>query len=70
MSELQTLLSEERGISSSRNNELKESRDQIAALFARINDMEGENLGLNQRLAEMAQKMEDQRLLQKSQVGQ
>ena len=41
--------------------ELKESRARIEALMSKVSDLEGANLALNQKIADMAQDMEDRK---------
>ena len=66
--ELQTNLSQERGNNASGVQELKESRARIEALVSKVSDLEGANLNLNQKIADMAQEMEDMKSSHRAQV--
>lgn len=57
--DLQTALSNERGSNASSSQELKEAKGRIDALIGKISDLENANLALNQKIADMAQNMED-----------
>jgi lamin B len=57
--DLQGQLSTVRGTNASTHQELKESRGRIAALISKVADLEGANLALNQKIADLAQDMED-----------
>lgn len=60
VTELQTALANERGTAASGQQELKESRIRITALIARVSEMETAELLLKQKIADLAQQMEDQ----------
>merc|ERR1739838_884434 len=57
--DLQSQLSQSRGSSASTLQELKESKGRIAALTSKAVDLESANLALNQKIAELAQELED-----------
>ncbi len=69
MRDLQTQLTNERGSNASAAQELKESRARIDALVAKISDLEGTNLQLQQKLADMAQAMEDLKSAHRAQMA-
>ena len=67
--ELQTQLTKERGSTAGSAQEIKESRSRIEALISKVSDLEGANLALNQKIADMAQEMEDQRSQHRAQLA-
>ena len=67
--ELQSQLTKERGSTAGSVQELKESRSRIEALISKVSDLEGANLALNQKIADMAQEMEDQRSNHRAQLA-
>ena len=48
---------------------MKESRARIEALISKVSDLEGANLALNQKIADMAQELEDQRSTHRAQLA-
>ena len=69
MQELQTALSNERGKASSSEQALKESKSRIEALMTRVTELESSNLTLNQKVADLAQTMEDTNSAHRAQVA-
>merc|ERR1719210_1536944 len=67
--DLQSQLTRERGSTAGSAQELKESRARIEALISKVSDLEGANLALNQKIADMAQEMEDQRSNHRAQLA-
>ena len=67
--DLQSQLTKERGSTAGSVQELKESRARIEALISKVSDLEGANLALNQKIADMAQEMEDQRSNHRAQLA-
>ena len=67
--ELQTQLSQERGANASSHQELKESKSRIAALISKVSDLENANLALNQKIADLAQEMDDLKSLHRAQLA-
>ena len=67
--DLQSQLTQERGSTAGSVQELKESRSRIEALISKVSDLEGANLALNQKIADMAQEMEDQRSSHRAQLA-
>jgi len=67
--ELQTALSNERGKASSSEQALKESKSRIEALMTRVTELESSNLTLNQKVADLAQTMEDTNSAHRAQVA-
>merc|ERR1711899_450593 len=67
--DLQSQLTRERGSTAGSAQELKESRSRIEALISKVSDLEGANLALNQKIADMAQEMEDQRSSHRAQLA-
>eukprot|EP00096_Caligus_rogercresseyi_P015176 TRINITY_DN761_c0_g1_i12.p1 TRINITY_DN761_c0_g1~~TRINITY_DN761_c0_g1_i12.p1 ORF type:complete len:675 (+),score=193.11 TRINITY_DN761_c0_g1_i12:203-2227(+) len=67
--DLQTSLSEERGSNVSGLQELKESKNRIETLISKISDLEGANLGLNQKMSDMSQAIEDMRSTHRAQMN-
>merc|ERR1711997_1348737 len=49
--------------------ELKESKARIAALTSKVADLENANLALNQKIADLAQELEDLKSIQRSQLA-
>ena len=62
-------LQKERGSNAGGAQEIKESRARIEALISKVSDLEGANLALNQKIADMAQEMEDQRSNHRAQLA-
>ena len=58
----------ERSRSSLSTNTLDETRAKIEQLSARISELEAVNLGLQQRMSERAQRLEDERFTHRAQV--
>lgn len=69
MKDLQTQLSNERGANASAVQELKESKARIDALIGKVSDLEGANLALNQKIADLAQVMEDLKSAHRAQMA-
>merc|ERR1719443_373998 len=67
--DLQTQLSDARGKGASSQQELKESKSRIAALISKVSDLEGANLALNQKIADLAQEMDDMKGIHRAQVA-
>jgi len=67
--DLQSQLSQSRGSSASTLQELKESKARIAALTSKAADLESANLALNQKIAELAQELEDLKAIHRSQLA-
>ena len=67
--DLQSQLTSERGNNASSGQELKESRSRIEQLISKVSDLEGANLALNQKIADMAQDMEDQKSAHRAQMA-
>lgn len=67
--DLQTQLTNERGSNASSAQELKESRARIEALISKVSDLENANLALNQKIADMAQDMEDMKSGHRAQMA-
>ena len=67
--DLQSQLTSERGNNASSVQELKESRSRIEHLISKVSDLEGANLALNQKIADMAQDMEDQKSAHRAQMA-
>jgi lamin B len=67
--ELQKSLTNERGNNASHGQELKESRSRIEQLISKVSDLEGANLALNQKIADMAQDMEDHKGAHRAQMA-
>merc|ERR1719394_2186597 len=67
--DLQSQLTSERGNNASSSQELKESRSRIEQLISKVSDLEGANLALNQKIADMAQDMEDQKSAHRAQMA-
>ena len=67
--DLQSQLSSARGNNASTQQELKEGRNRIAALISKVSDLEGANLALNQKIADLAQEMEDMKGIQRAQLA-
>ena len=68
INELETELGVERSRSSLSTNTLDETRAKIEQLSARISELEAVNLGLQQRMSECAQRLEDERFTHRTQV--
>ena len=62
-------MTKERGGNAGSVQELKESRARIEALISKVSDLEGANLALNQKIADMAQEIEDQRSQHRAQLA-
>jgi len=67
--DLQSQLSQSRGSSASTLQELKESKARITALTSKAADLESANLALNQKIAELAQELEDLKAIHRSQLA-
>lgn len=67
--DLQTQLSNSRGSNASTAQELKESRARISALISKVSDLEGANLALNQKIADLAQEMDDMKGIHRAQLA-
>ena len=67
--DLQTQLSDARGKGASSQQELKESKSRIAALISKVSDLEGANLALNQKIADLAQDMDDLKGIHRAQLA-
>merc|ERR1711997_173698 len=67
--DLQSQLSNSRGSSASTLQELKESKARIAALLSKVSDLEGANLALNQKIADLAQEMDDLKSINRAQLA-
>jgi len=67
--DLQTQLSKERGSNNNAHHEVKEARSRIESLISKVSDLENANLALNQKIADMAQEMEDQKSSHRAQLG-
>ena len=67
--DLQTQLSNSRGSNASTAQELKETRSRITALISKVSDLEGANLALNQKIADLAQEMDDMKGIHRAQVA-
>ena len=61
LEELQSELVTERGRASNSGRTLEESRARIEMLLSKIADLETNNLALNQRISDLAQKLEDEK---------
>jgi lamin B len=48
---------------------LKESKSRIAALISKVSDLEGANLALNQKIADLAQDMDDLKGIHRAQLA-
>ena len=67
--ELQTALSSERGKASSSEQALSESKSRIETLMTRVSELESSNLTLSQKLADLAQNMEDTNSAHRAQLA-
>jgi len=67
--DLQAQLSKSRNSGVSTMQELKESKSRIVALSSKVNDLEAANLGLNQKISNLAQELEDLKSIQRSQLA-
>jgi len=67
--DLQQALTTERGNNASSAQERKEARSRIEHLISKVSDLEGANLALNQKIADMAQDMEDQKSAHRAQMA-
>ena len=67
--DLQSQLSNSRGSNASTSQELKESKARITALISKVSDLEGANLALNQKIADMAQEMDDLKGIHRAQLA-
>merc|ERR1712241_514127 len=67
--DLQSQLSQSRGSSASTLQELKESKARIVALTSKAADLENANLALNQKIADLAQELEDLKGIHRSQLA-
>jgi lamin B len=67
--ELQTQLSSARGSNASTHQELKESKARIISLMSKVSDLEGANLALNQKIADLAQEIDDQKSISRAQLA-
>merc|ERR1711997_64115 len=67
--DLQSQLSNARGNNASTLQELKESKSRIASLMSKGSDLEGANLALNQKIADLAQEMEDLKGIHRAQIA-
>ena len=67
--DLQSQLSNARGNNASTLQELKESKSRIASLMSKVSDLEGANLALNQKIADLAQEMEDLKGIHRAQIA-
>ena len=67
--DLQSQLSNSRGSNASTLQELKESKVRIATLISKVSDLEGANLALNQKIADLAQEMEDLKSTYRAQLA-
>jgi len=67
--DLQAQLSKSRNSGVSTMQELKESKSRIVALSGKVNDLEAANLGLNQKISNLAQELEDLKSIQRSQLA-
>merc|ERR1712152_31257 len=67
--DLQSQLSDARGKGASSQQELKESKSRIAALISKVSDLEGANLALNQKIADLAQDMDDLKGIHRAQLA-
>ena len=61
-------LGKERSRSSLSTNTLDETKSKIQALSSRISELESVNLGLQQKLSEYSQKLDDDRFTHRTQV--
>ena len=68
MNDLQSDLANLRSRSGFSSKTLEESRSRIDILVTRISDLESLNLSLNQKISDMAQKIEDDRASHRAQV--
>ena len=68
MNDLQSDLTNERSRAGFSSKTLEESRSRIDILVTRISDLESLNLSLNQKISDMAQKIEDDRASHRAQV--
>ena len=68
INELEAELNKERSRSSLSTNTLDETKSKIQALTSRISELESVNLGLQQKLSEYSQKLDDDRFTHRSQV--
>ena len=62
-------MTQSRGSTAGSAQEIKESRSRIETLISKVSDLEGANLALNQKIADMAQEMEDQRSSHRAQLA-
>merc|ERR1712083_808634 len=69
VNELQTALTNERGKASSSTQALGESKARIDSLMQRVSELEAANLTLTQKLADMAQNMEDSNAAHRAQLA-
>jgi len=67
--ELQASLSKERGANASTEQELKETKSRITSMLSKIQDLEGANLALNQKIADLAQEMDDLKGINRAQLA-
>ena len=68
INELEAELNKERSRSSLSTNTLDETKSKIQALTSRISELESVNLGLQQKLSEYSQKLDDDRFTYRTQV--
>merc|ERR1712211_39998 len=67
--DLQSQLGDARGKGASSQQELKESKSRISALISKVSDLEGANLALNQKIADLAQEMDDMKGIHRAQLA-
>ena len=65
---MQTDLANERGRAGLSSKTLEESKSRIETLVLRISDLESGNLAQNQKISDMAQKIEDDKSSHRAQV--
>ena len=66
--DLQSQLAREHGSTAGSAQELEEARARVDALINKISDLESANLALNQKIADMAQQMKDQRAIYRTEI--
>lgn len=69
VNELQSHLANERSRASSSSQGLAESKARIESLMSKVSELESSNLKLNQKIADLAQDLEDQNSAHRAQLG-
>ena len=62
-------MTNERGQNASGKQQLKEARSRIETLMGKVSDLEGANLALNQKIADMGQDVDDLKSTHRAQMA-